>query len=58
MYFKSSYNLELSNINLTKGYVQEEEYPTQVLDEEEKITALLLVSGFIVRTPNHKALDI
>ena len=33
------------------GYIQEEEYPTQVLDEEEKITALLLVSGLFEFNP-------
>ena len=40
MYVKNTNNLVKLNINLTMGYAQEEEYPTQVLDEEEKITAL------------------
>ena len=43
--------MEQNNINLTMGYLQEEEYPTQVLDEEEKITALLLVSGLFLIQP-------
>ena len=37
------------------GYVQEEEYPTQVLDEEEKITALFTSFRYFISTPNHKA---
>ena len=51
MYVKNTNNVVKLNINLTMGYVQEEEYPTQVLDEEEKITALLLVSGLFLIQP-------
>ena len=37
-----------SNINLTMDYIQEDdEYPAQVLDEEERKQFSLLVSGFI-----------
>ena len=39
-------------------YIQEaEEYSTQVLNEEETKQFSLLVSGFIVLTPNNKYLD-
>ena len=41
-----------SNINLTMDYIQEdEEYPTQVLDEEERKQFSQLVSGFILFKP-------
>ena len=43
---KSHQNLGNSNINLTMEYIQEdEEYPTQVLDEEERNSFLFIKSG-------------
>ena len=38
-------------------YVQEEDGLTNVLDEEEKITALFTSFGYLLVTPNHKNMD-
>ena len=50
MYVKISHKGEETTINLTMEYVQEEEeYPTQVLDEEEKQQVrFLLVSDVFI----------
>ena len=46
------------NINLTMEYLQEEEDPTLEKVEEEKATVHLLVSGLLLKTPNHKTMAV
>ena len=49
MYVKNTPNLGSQNINLTKEYIQEDEFPTQFGGEEEMQQVSLLVSGIFFK---------
>ena len=49
MYVKNTPNLGSQNINLTREYIQEDEFPTQFGGEEEMQQVSLLVSGIFFK---------